>query len=113
RAVDRRRRPWRVALLFVSILLALPSCTPFPELPVPLSLPAAPPLPPRGTVPRPPRVLIAGDSLADQHGSHAAVALREVGIDVHVASWWGWGLFTRQQYDMGVTVVDQPSNTMT
>jgi hypothetical protein len=107
-----RLRLWRTALLTVTILLALPSCTPYPRLPIPLDVPTFAPVR-VATAVRAPRVLIAGDSLADQHGSHAAVALREVGIDVHVASWWGWGLFTRQQYDMGATVVDQPSNTMT
>jgi len=108
----RRRRPWHVALLLVTVVLVLPSCTPYPRLPVPLTTPAPSPL--RLIDVRPPRVLIAGDSLADQHGSHAAVALREVGIDVHVASWWGWGMFTRDQYDMGATVplASQPSNTM-
>jgi hypothetical protein len=110
--VRRRLRPWRWTLLVVAIGLALPATAPYPRLPEPLELPAATPIRALGPPQRPPRVLIAGDSLADQHGSHAAVALREVGIDVHVASWWGWGLFTRQQYDMGSTVVDQPPNTM-
>ena len=112
REARRRLRPWRIGLLLVTVILVLPACTPFPRLPVPLSVPTA--SPPRAVEARPPRVLIAGDSLADQHGSHAAVALREVGIDVHVASWWGWGMFTRDQYDMGATVplASQPSNTM-
>jgi hypothetical protein len=101
-----------VALLLVTGVLALPSCAPFPRLPVPLSLPTAGPT--RAVEARPSRILIAGDSVADQHGSHAAVALREVGIDVQVASWWGWGMLTREQYDMGATVplARQPSNTM-
>lgn len=110
-----RRALWRLALVAVTTALMLPSCAPFPHLPappVPLFQPATAEV--RSVSSRPPRVLIIGDSLADQHGSHAAVALREVGIDVHVASWWGWGLFSRQQYDMGAPVpLDrQPPNTM-
>jgi hypothetical protein len=101
-----------VALLAATVVLVLPSCTPYPRLPVPIEVPAASPV--RVIDVRPPRVLIAGDSLADQHGSHAAVALREAGIDVHVAAWWGWGMLTRDQYDMGATVPldQQPGGTM-
>jgi hypothetical protein len=103
-------RRWRSALLVVSVVFVLPSCTPFPRLPSPLGVSAG--HPGRSVPAPPPRVLIVGDSIADQSGSHAAVALREVGINVRVASWWGWGLFTRSEYDMGATVVHQPSDTM-
>jgi hypothetical protein len=100
------RLVWRIGLFVVATALAMSSCAPLPLVPATVRVP--PPLfepataQPRSVASVPtPRVLIIGDSLADQHGSHAAVALREVGVDVRVASWWGWGLFSRQQYDMG------------
>jgi hypothetical protein len=50
---------------------------------------------------RPPRVLLIGDSIMDQEGSHAAVLLREAGAQVKVVGVWGSSLMTRGQYDMG------------
>jgi hypothetical protein len=61
---------------------------------------------------QPPRVLIFGDSIADQQGSHAVAALREVGVDTLINAWWGWGLFSRDQYDMGATNANPPAGSM-
>ncbi|HMJ15826.1 MAG TPA: hypothetical protein VK524_30630 [Polyangiaceae bacterium] len=47
----------------------------------------------------PPRVLLVGDSIMDEHGSHARMALRAMGIDAQVLGAWGSCLFTREQYD--------------
>jgi hypothetical protein len=60
----------------------------------------------------PPRVLIVGDSIADQHGSHAAVALRKAGVDTRLTTLWGRGLFSRDQYDMGRPNPDPPAGSM-
>ncbi|HEY3143641.1 MAG TPA: hypothetical protein VGJ86_21070 [Acidimicrobiales bacterium] len=80
--------------------------------------PATPSLYERGTatlrpiVGRPPRVLILGDSIADQFGSHSLFALRQMGIDAQLTAFWGWGLFTRDQYDMGEPIADPPPATL-
>lgn len=60
----------------------------------------------------PSRVLIFGDSIADQHGSHAAFALEEAGVETELMTLWGQGLFTRDQYDMGATNPDPPDGSM-
>jgi hypothetical protein len=57
-------------------------------------------------------VLIFGDSIADQQGRHAAVALEEIGVRVRVEARWGWGLFTRDQYDMGARQESLPATSM-
>jgi hypothetical protein len=48
-----------------------------------------------------PRALLLGDSIMDEHGHHARLALKELGISSHVAARWGSSLFTRSQYDCG------------
>ena len=60
----------------------------------------------------PARVLIFGDSIADQAGSSAAFALDEVGIETQLMTLWGQGLFGRDEYDMGVTNPEPPDGTM-
>jgi SGNH domain-containing protein len=60
----------------------------------------------------PSRVLIFGDSIADQAGSSAAFALEEVGIETHLMTLWGQGLFSQDEYDMGVTNPEPPDGTM-
>jgi hypothetical protein len=60
----------------------------------------------------PPRVLIFGDSIADQAGSSAAFALQEVGIETRLMTLWGQGLFTRDEYDMGATRPHPPDGSM-
>jgi hypothetical protein len=60
----------------------------------------------------PPRVLIFGDSIADQAGSSAAFALEEVGIETRLMTLWGQGLFGRDEYDMGRTNPEPPDGTM-
>jgi hypothetical protein len=59
---------------------------------------------PTATAQPAPRVLLIGDSIMDQEGNHAAVALRELGIDARVSAVWGSGLLTRAQYDFGHTI---------
>jgi hypothetical protein len=59
-----------------------------------------------------PRVLIFGDSIADQHGSHAAFALQAAGVETRLMTLWGQGLFTRAQYDMGATNPRPPDGSM-
>jgi hypothetical protein len=59
-----------------------------------------------------PRVLIFGDSIADQHGSHAAFALHEAGVETQLMTLWGQGLFSREQYDMGATRPEPPDGTL-
>ena len=49
----------------------------------------------------PPRGLLIGDSILDQHGNHARVALHNMGVDATVLGVWGSSLFTRNQYDCG------------
>lgn len=49
----------------------------------------------------PPRVLLIGDSILDEHGSHARVALRDMGVDATAYGVWGSSLYTRNQYDCG------------
>jgi hypothetical protein len=73
---------------------SLGACDP-PDLPspAPSSAPAR--------VSSPPRVLMIGDSIMDEHGNHARVALKELGIKARVAGHWGSGLFTRAHYDCG------------
>jgi hypothetical protein len=71
-------------------------------MPVPLADPVVGAL--RTIEGRAPRVLILGDSIGDQHGSHAAFALREAGVDVEVVARWGGSLFTTDQYDYGATL---------
>src|SRR3954454_16891655 len=46
-----------------------------------------------------PRVLLIGDSIMDQEGSHAAVLLRQAGARVVVNGIWGSSILTRGQYD--------------
>src|SRR4051794_13171753 len=48
-----------------------------------------------------PNVLLVGDSVLDQEGSHAAFLLRQNGIDARAVGYWGSSLLTREQYDMG------------
>jgi SGNH domain (fused to AT3 domains) len=60
----------------------------------------------------PPRVLIFGDSIADQAGSSAAFALEEVGIETRLMTLWGQGLFGQDEYDMGRTNPEPPDGTM-
>ena len=60
----------------------------------------------------PPRVLIFGDSIADQAGSSAAFALEQVGIETEVMTLWGQGLFAREEYDLGVSNPNPPDGTM-
>jgi hypothetical protein len=81
-----------------------------PTSPVPMYDAAAPPL--RTIEGRAPRVLVVGDSIADQMGSHALFALEEMGIDARLHAAWGRGLFTRSQYDMGEPIPDPPSATL-
>jgi hypothetical protein len=52
---------------------------------------------------RTPRVLLMGDSVMNQQGSHAAFELRQVGIDARDMGLWGSSLLTREQYDFGKT----------
>src|SRR5918998_4684430 len=86
----------------VAALVTLAGC--YPQVPDPGWDPAASEVGPiQG---RAPRVLVFGDSIADQHGSHAVAALREVGIETSLDAWWGWNLFTPDQYDMGATNPD-------
>jgi hypothetical protein len=59
-----------------------------------------------------PRVLILGDSIADQAGSSAAFALEAVGIETQLMTLWGQGLFSQDEYDMGVTNPRPPDGTM-
>jgi hypothetical protein len=60
----------------------------------------------------PPRVLILGDSIADQAGSSAAFALEAVGIETRLMTLWGQGLFGQTEYDMGATNPHPPDGTM-
>jgi SGNH domain-containing protein len=62
--------------------------------------------------PHRPRVLLVGDSIADQLASHALPALEQAGIDAEVAAWWGWGLLTPAQYDRGTPNPDPPAGSM-
>ena len=48
-----------------------------------------------------PNVLLVGDSVLDQEGSHAAFLLRQNGVDARTVGYWGSTLLTREQYDMG------------
>jgi hypothetical protein len=48
-----------------------------------------------------PNVLLVGDSVLDQEGSHAAFLLRQNGVDASAVGFWGSSLLTREQYDMG------------
>jgi hypothetical protein len=50
-----------------------------------------------------PRVLLIGDSVLDQQGSHAAFVLGQNGIDARSMGLWGSSLLTREQYDHGKT----------
>lgn len=84
--------------------------SPTPVVPSPLAEPAAGAL--RPIEGRAPRVLVLGDSIADQQGSHAAFALREAGVDVRVTARWGSGLFTREQYDYGSTQPAPPPDSL-
>jgi hypothetical protein len=59
-----------------------------------------------------PRVLILGDSIADQAGSSAAFALEQVGVETQLMTLWGQGLLGRDQYDMGVANPDPPDGSM-
>ena len=51
-----------------------------------------------------PRVLLMGDSIMDQQGSHAAFLLRQAGIDAQADGLWGSSLLTPDQYDYGHTI---------
>jgi hypothetical protein len=53
-------------------------------------------------------VLLIGDSILDEHGSHAAVALRDMGVDATAYGVWGSSLYTRNQYDCGRVQVQPP-----
>jgi len=50
-------------------------------------------------------VLFIGDSVLDQEGGAAAFLLRQRGIDSVKVAFWGSGLYTRDQYDMGHTIL--------
>ena len=52
-----------------------------------------------------PRVLLIGDSILDQEGGAAAFLLRQQGISAAKVAVWGSGLLTRDQYDMGHTIL--------
>lgn len=97
------------ALVLVSVIAAA-ACAAPPRPPTPAWEPAT------GTARpiegRAPRVLVVGDSIADQHGSHAVFALREMGIDAGLVALWGWGLFSQSQYDMGEPVANPPEGTL-
>jgi SGNH domain (fused to AT3 domains) len=105
-----RRRGWRRCAALVALLgcVVVAGCYPVP--PDPLWEPGSGSV--REVDDRAPRVLVLGDSVADQLGSHAALALREVGIEVGLDAWWGWGLLTREQYDMGATNPAPPEGSM-
>ena len=68
-----RRSVREVALWSATLALVALACD-FPSIPNPLVTAAA--TPPRDPGARPPRALLIGDSIMDEHGSHAAVALR-------------------------------------
>ena len=51
------------------------------------------------------RVLFIGDSVLDQEGGAAAFLLRQRGIDAVKVAFWGSGLYTRDQYDLGRTIL--------
>ncbi len=104
RGLLRRRRLPREFARWGAPLVLLGLACDFPTIPNPLVTAAA--TPPRSPGARAPRALLVGDSILDEHGSHAAVALREMGIDVRVSGLWGSGLFTRNQYDCGQTQPD-------
>jgi len=50
-------------------------------------------------------VLFIGDSVLDQEGGAAAFLLRQRGIDAVKVAFWGSGLYTRDQYDLGRTIL--------
>ena len=60
---------------------------------------------PRASVGVSPRVLLIGDSILDQEGGAAAFLLRQQGIGAAKVAVWGSGLLTRDQYDMGHTIL--------
>lgn len=92
----------RYGCLALALLCTQAGCTDEPLVPAPGK-----------TEPRrlsdPPRVLLIGDSILDQHGSHARVALRNMGLDATAHGVWGSSLFTRNQYDCGAVQV-RPQN---
>lgn len=55
---------------------------------------------------RKPRVLLLGDSVMDQQGSHAAFELDQAGVETKTVGLWGSSLLTRDQYDYGKTKVN-------
>ncbi len=93
----------RVRVAALAGLCALAGCTDEPIAPLALGVGEPRHL---GT---PPRVLLIGDSILDQHGSHARVALRDMGVDATRVGVWGSSLFTRNQYDCGA-VQERPSD---
>ncbi len=52
------------------------------------------------------QVLLIGDSIMDQQGEAAAFVLRQQGVTVKVAGYWGSGLLSRDQYDFGHSRTD-------
>ncbi|HEX5095940.1 MAG TPA: SGNH hydrolase domain-containing protein, partial [Acidimicrobiia bacterium] len=54
------------------------------------------------------KVLLIGDSIMDQEGGAAALALRQAGVDAEKIAFWGSGLLTADQYDHGKTRLDGP-----
>lgn len=84
----------RFHILALALLCALAGCTDEPI--APSALGSDPP-----SLTTPPRVLLIGDSILDQHGNHARIALRNMGVDATTFGVWGSSLFTRNQYDCG------------
>lgn len=90
----------RFGELAVALLLAAAGCT--DDIPREEALATS--TPPR--LSNPPRVLLLGDSILDESGNHAAVALRNMGLDAYTYGVWGSSLFTRNQYDCGELQAD-------
>lgn len=59
--------------------------------------------------PRGDKVFLIGDSIMDQAGGPAEVALNQAGIDAQKIAYWGSGLLTRDQYENGKTRYGGPT----
>ncbi|HSD09606.1 MAG TPA: hypothetical protein VLF14_01380, partial [Candidatus Binatia bacterium] len=113
-----RRRARRLGRILLAFFVAITSFVnvgadgcggPYPANPNPLVTAAAPPV--RSYSGRPLRVLLVGDSVLDQMGSHAQIALRQAGAEVLTVGRWGSALFTRDQYDFGAVAANPPPGT--